>query len=268
MDRLIPSRLGMVRVLQLYVLALAVALAVALGVAARVGYAQSPRRDSARVAASDRGPIPRSGRTGQAAAADSATRDSIGRVLRPIRRDSSDLAIELFTRIETKAERTQNERCAANQLYSVGFTCRSAFTPALDVQFGLKTTGGFAERVKLVGCATLVLRALRLRLDTREELDREVRTVPPNRTKSAADGVSRGRVGSRRRTRPAGPRERAAIGGRHTCRIPPRRLGVPRPRFHAKRHCQRKNVKLMDAHHSKAVGYQPVDPLSGAAFFG
>ena len=145
MDRLIPYRLGMVRVLQLYVLA----LAVALGVAARAGYAQSPRRDSARVAASDRGPLPRSGRTGPAAAADSATRDSIGRVLRPIRRDSSDLAIELFTRIETKAERTQNERCAANQLYSVGFTCRSAFTPALDVQFGLKTTGGFAERVKL-----------------------------------------------------------------------------------------------------------------------
>ena len=83
MDRLIPYRLGMVRVLQLYVLALAVALAVALGVAARAGYAQSPRRDLARVAASDRGPLPRSGRTGPAAAADSATRDSIGRVLRP-----------------------------------------------------------------------------------------------------------------------------------------------------------------------------------------
>jgi len=51
--------------------------------------------------------------------------------------------------LETKGERTQNDRCAASQLYSVGFTCRSAFTPAFDAQFGLKTAGGFADRVKV-----------------------------------------------------------------------------------------------------------------------
>ena len=118
----------------------------ALGVSVRSAAAQSPRRDSAQVASPRRDTT----RTRRAAAQDSAARrDSIGGRPRSGLAPASDLTVALTARLETKAERTQNDRCAANQLYSVGFTCRSAFTPAFDAQFGLRTTGGFADRVKV-----------------------------------------------------------------------------------------------------------------------
>lgn len=90
--------------------------------------AQSPRRDSARVAS----PSP-------SRATARATKPGL----------DSSLSIQLFTRIEAKGERIQNDRCAISQLFSVGFTCQSGFTPALDVQFNLKTAGSFADRVKV-----------------------------------------------------------------------------------------------------------------------
>ena len=62
---------------------------------------------------------------------------------------SSALDPDEVSRLETTAERTQKHRCSASQLFSVGFTCRSAFTPAFDAQFGLRTNGGIADRVKL-----------------------------------------------------------------------------------------------------------------------
>ena len=109
-------------------------------------HAQSPRRDSARVTV----PARDTARSKGAPRPDSAAwSDSLAARLRPFLPGASDLSIALTTRLETKAERTQNDRCAANQLFSVGFTCRSAFTPAFDAQFGLKTSGGFADRVKV-----------------------------------------------------------------------------------------------------------------------
>ncbi len=108
--------------------------------------AQSPRRDSARVAVPARDTVrERGGASGDS----TALRDSLAPKLRPFLKSAADLNIALTARLETKAERTQNDRCAASQLFSVGFTCRSAFTPAFDAQFGLRTNGGIADRVKL-----------------------------------------------------------------------------------------------------------------------
>lgn len=108
--------------------------------------AQSPRRDSARVAVPARDTVrERNGASGDS----TALRDSLAPKLRPFLKSAADLNIALTARLETKAERTQNDRCAASQLFSVGFTCRSAFTPAFDAQFGLRTNGGIADRVKL-----------------------------------------------------------------------------------------------------------------------
>ena len=113
-------------------------------------HAQSPRRDSARVTVPARDTARDTARSKGAPRPDSAAwSDSLAARLRPFLPGASDLSIALTTRLETKAERTQNDRCAANQLFSVGFTCRSAFTPAFDAQFGLKTSGGFADRVKV-----------------------------------------------------------------------------------------------------------------------
>ena len=107
-------------------------LSAALLTGGGVASAQSPRRDSARVASPGVGGDSAARRLGEAAAgADSA------------------LSIQLFTRLEAKGERTRNDRCGVNLLFSVGFTCRSGFTPALDVQFNLKTQGSFADRVKV-----------------------------------------------------------------------------------------------------------------------
>lgn len=119
-------------------------LALVLGVSGTGVRAQSPRRDSARVAS----PARDTARAAKGGVADSTSRlDSLAARLRSVVPGGSDLSIALSTRLETKGERTQNDRCAANQLYSVGFSCRSAFTPAFDAQFGLKTSGGFADRV-------------------------------------------------------------------------------------------------------------------------
>ena len=122
----------------------------------RPGHAQSPRRDSARVAVPERDTL-RGGRgaPGDTLAQAKARRDSLARLdslaarMRPFLKSAADLNIALTARLETKAERTQNDRCSASQLFSVGFTCRSAFTPAFDAQFGLRTNGGIADRVKL-----------------------------------------------------------------------------------------------------------------------
>jgi hypothetical protein len=109
-------------------------------------HAQSPRRDSTRVASPGRDTTQR----GRPGSADSAGTDSLTGLARLLgSQPTSDLTIDLLTRLETKAERTKNERCNISAVFSVGFTCRSAFTPALDAQFSLKARGGFADRVKV-----------------------------------------------------------------------------------------------------------------------
>ncbi|MEP7382549.1 MAG: cell surface protein SprA [Gemmatimonadota bacterium] len=117
-------------------------LALAFGLGGTSVRAQSPRRDSARVAT----PTRDTSRT-RVSATDSARRDSLTGRIPIFLAAQNDLSIALTARLETKAERTQNDRCSANQLFSVGFVCRSAFTPAFDAQFGLKTSGGIADRV-------------------------------------------------------------------------------------------------------------------------
>ncbi|MEO7966377.1 MAG: hypothetical protein ABIT38_20940, partial [Gemmatimonadaceae bacterium] len=97
--------------------------------------AQSPRRDSARVAS----PSPARDSARSAKTASGSPQSGV----------DSSLSIQLFTRFEAKGERLKNDRCAASQLFSVGFTCQSGFTPSLDVQFNLKTAGSFADRVKV-----------------------------------------------------------------------------------------------------------------------
>ncbi|MCC6928054.1 MAG: cell surface protein SprA [Gemmatimonadaceae bacterium] len=110
----------------------------------REGHSQSPRRDSARVTASARDTL-----RGRAKGDTAAARDSLPDRLRPLLKSASDLDLSLTARLEAKAERTQNERCAASALFSVGYTCRSAFTPAFEAQFGLKSNGGIGDRVAL-----------------------------------------------------------------------------------------------------------------------
>lgn len=116
----------------------------AAAVRAGVLHAQSPTRAAARVATPTRD-TSRETRS----AADSARRDSLASRIPIFRAAQNDLSIALTARLETKAERTQNENCATNQLFSVGFVCRSAFTPAFDAQFGLTTSGGIADRVSV-----------------------------------------------------------------------------------------------------------------------
>jgi hypothetical protein len=113
--------------------------------AAGAAWAQSPRRDSARVAAPARDTLRPALQPGDSAARQDSLAQRLGALLAPL----SDLSIDLSARLETKMERTQNDRCAANQLFSVGFTCKSAFVPAFDAQFGLRTSGGFADRVSV-----------------------------------------------------------------------------------------------------------------------
>ena len=101
--------------------------------------AQSPRRDSARVASpSD------TARRSRALGVDSLAAQLFDRLT-----SRSDLRIELNTRLEAKAQRTKNERCATSVLFRAGFSCRAPFTPAMDAQFSLQTSGGFTERSRV-----------------------------------------------------------------------------------------------------------------------
>jgi hypothetical protein len=70
--------------------------------------------------------------------------------LRPdsVQADSS-LNVDLLGRLEFKGERTSNDRCFANQLYSLSFRCSSQLTPQLDFQFSLRSFGVMASRVNV-----------------------------------------------------------------------------------------------------------------------
>lgn len=101
--------------------------------------AQSPRRDSARVASPADSARARRG-TGV---------DSLAALLRDRINSMSDLRIEFNTRLEAKAQQTRNERCATSVLFRAGFNCRAPFTPALDAQFSLRSSGGFTDRTRV-----------------------------------------------------------------------------------------------------------------------
>jgi hypothetical protein len=60
--------------------------------------------------------------------------------------EHSDLSLQLNARMEVRAEKNQNERCAVGQVQEV-FDCQSNFLPITDFQFNAKSGGVVAERV-------------------------------------------------------------------------------------------------------------------------
>jgi hypothetical protein len=61
----------------------------------------------------------------------------------------SALTVDLLGRLEFKGERTSNDRCFANQVYSLTFRCASQITPQLDFQFSLRSAGLVSDRVRV-----------------------------------------------------------------------------------------------------------------------
>ena len=125
-------------------------LVVAAGIASpgqAVAQSQPPRPDTV-------------SRTAPAAQPAAARRDSAGPVLRPrplpadtgtrdLFGDLSDLRIDFNARLESKLQRTRNERCTTAQLTLLGNNCRGLFTPAFDFQFNLNSGGVVADRVSV-----------------------------------------------------------------------------------------------------------------------
>ncbi|MFN8717049.1 MAG: cell surface protein SprA [Gemmatimonadaceae bacterium] len=58
-----------------------------------------------------------------------------------------DLGISLNARLESKVQRSRNERCTAAQLTIIGNNCFGIFQPAFDFQFNVRTGGVVADRV-------------------------------------------------------------------------------------------------------------------------
>ena len=77
-----------------------------------------------------------------------AIRDSLARDSTAQQSDSA-LNVDLLGRLEFKGERTSNDRCFANQVYSLTFRCASQITPQLDFQFSLRSAGLVANRVRV-----------------------------------------------------------------------------------------------------------------------
>ncbi|MEN9509218.1 MAG: hypothetical protein RLZZ621_1781, partial [Gemmatimonadota bacterium] len=70
-----------------------------------------------------------------------ATNDLLGEI--------GDLGISLNSRLESKVQRSRNDRCTAAQLTIVGNNCFGIFQPAFDFQFNVRTGGVIAERVHM-----------------------------------------------------------------------------------------------------------------------
>jgi hypothetical protein len=60
--------------------------------------------------------------------------------------EHSDLSLELNARMEVRAEKNQNERCAVGTVQPV-FDCQSNFLPITDFQFNAKSGGIVADRI-------------------------------------------------------------------------------------------------------------------------
>ncbi len=61
--------------------------------------------------------------------------------------EHSDLSLQLNARMELRAERNLNERCAVSGFVQPVFDCQSSFLPILDFQFNAKSGGVVADRV-------------------------------------------------------------------------------------------------------------------------
>ncbi|HWJ21509.1 MAG TPA: cell surface protein SprA, partial [Gemmatimonadaceae bacterium] len=61
--------------------------------------------------------------------------------------DYADLNLDLNARLETKLERSRNERCTSNLYFVSGANCRGGIQPNFDFQFNVRTGGVVADRV-------------------------------------------------------------------------------------------------------------------------
>ena len=59
---------------------------------------------------------------------------------------ADDIGFRVQTRIETKGERTRNERCSTSQLLDPFAACRTRLQPDFDLQLFLKSAGTFGDR--------------------------------------------------------------------------------------------------------------------------
>jgi len=57
------------------------------------------------------------------------------------------LGLQLDARIESKFDKTQNDRCIASQFFNIAAQCRSSFQPGFDFQAGVRAGGTVADRV-------------------------------------------------------------------------------------------------------------------------
>ncbi|MBI2407928.1 MAG: hypothetical protein HYV19_06490, partial [Gemmatimonadetes bacterium] len=61
----------------------------------------------------------------------------------------ADLGLILNGRLESRINRTKNERCISSQLFSLASQCKGTFQPLFDFQFDVRTGGVVADRVHL-----------------------------------------------------------------------------------------------------------------------
>ncbi len=59
----------------------------------------------------------------------------------------TDLGLQMHGRLESKYNRTRNERCIASQFFTTSSLCNGTFQPNFDFQFDVKTGGSVADRV-------------------------------------------------------------------------------------------------------------------------
>jgi cell surface protein SprA len=60
---------------------------------------------------------------------------------------TTDLGLRLNGRLESKLDKTQNDRCVSSQFFNIASQCRASFQPSFDFQFDVRTGGTVADRV-------------------------------------------------------------------------------------------------------------------------
>ena len=60
---------------------------------------------------------------------------------------NSDLGLRFNGRLESKFQKTQNDRCVASQYFNIAAQCQANFQPAFDFQGDVRMGGSFADRV-------------------------------------------------------------------------------------------------------------------------
>ncbi len=136
--RLVPARL-----------ALALTVAAPAVVPGALGAQVPAPAPSPPVPATIPAPAPKAG-PAPAGPRDSGAVRAPGDTLRATPDSAADpLTVDLTARIESRAERLRNERCASAQLYNPFAACRGTLQPNMGFQFNLKSSGTVANRVRV-----------------------------------------------------------------------------------------------------------------------